>query len=409
MAHRLPPGSPPGASYACPADGCNHTITKESEAEDILAAAALDDKKLSARDLIHRNQHAGQRWLKLKLLWVDHVKRCPSLLHLILNSTGSTLIVALKAGATEAEVIALNKVLADHHCHYRFKLNKKARDAKATGNECRKMMWTPGLLLKLVDARWGKATSPADRAANRELAAAQSAGEHLLNDDDIPPPPPPAVQAPPPAAPSVQDTIRPTYDFAALLAASAAASAPTPTPTTAPTTAPADDTISDDADDADGDADGDAAAAGIEEEEDSIEAVDGDIVGTRATAVTAFNTLMKLQMELNTPWPNSERKPRAAAAQKMGAAWATSLRAHSNNGVGHYYMHLCYAHLEELIVEHDHLAPAARQRRSAGEGQSRHEALPRHDLLGRRQQQGGAGERRRSDALQASPRGIRRR
>eukprot|EP00965_Chrysotila_dentata_P115409 3814117-Pleurochrysis_carterae.AAC.1 len=35
---------------------------------------------------------------------------------------------------------------------------------------------------------------------------------------------------------------------------------------------------------------------------------------------------------------------------KLGAAWASAVRAHSGDSVGHYYMHLlCFAHLAELI------------------------------------------------------------
>ena len=60
-------------------------------------------------------------------------------------------------------------------------------------------------------------------------------------------------------------------------------------------------------------------------------------------------------LELNEPWPDSERAVRAEAAQAKGAAWATACRAHANNGVGHYYMHLAFAHLQELILEHGHL------------------------------------------------------
>lgn len=38
----------------------------------------------------------------------------------------------------------------------------------------------------------------------------------------------------------------------------------------------------------------------------------------------------------------------------MGGAWAIALRAHGNESCGHYYSHVCFAHLEELINEHNH-------------------------------------------------------
>ena len=105
----------------------------------------------------------------------------------------------LKAGATKAEIIKLNEVLNKYNCHYRFKLSPKQRDAKATGNECRRILWTPLLLLDLVDARWGDPKTQADRADAREVAAVQASGEHLLDEDE---PPPPAPPPPPPPAPA---------------------------------------------------------------------------------------------------------------------------------------------------------------------------------------------------------------
>ena len=145
--------------------------------------AGLTDAQTAKRDLAHRNSHTGVQWLNLKLLWVDHLKRFPSLLHFVLNSTSSTLVIGLKAAATKAQIEAMNTVFHKHHCYYRFKTAKGARDAKSTGNECRKILWTRGLLLELVVARWGPAVSAADRAAEREVTVAQGEGEHLLDDD----------------------------------------------------------------------------------------------------------------------------------------------------------------------------------------------------------------------------------
>ena len=55
LAHRLPPGAEVGATFECPADGCNHTISAESEAADFEQQLQLDDRKLSQQDLAHRN------------------------------------------------------------------------------------------------------------------------------------------------------------------------------------------------------------------------------------------------------------------------------------------------------------------------------------------------------------------
>ena len=261
------------------------------------------------------------------------------------------MIVALKAGATKVELVALNAVLAEYHCHYRFKLGKNQRDPKATGNECRKILWTPGLVLDLIDARWGKATTSADRAAAREVGAAQASGAHLLQADDDEPPPPPPPPPPPAQLSAIQDTIGTRgLDFAALLALSTDPVDPTQPADPVP---PTDAGIDDGEDEANEDEE--AESASLQPQDDVVEEVVGDIVGTRATAITCFLTLLHLQLELNTPWPDSERNARAETGQKKGASWATALRAHSNNGVGHYYMHLSFAHLKELIKEHGHL------------------------------------------------------
>lgn len=139
LAHRMPPGAPPGATYDCPAPGCDHAITEASDAALVAELDTLDDVQLSKRDLVHRKAHTGVKLGKLKLLWVDHIKRVLSLLHFILNSTSSTLVIALKAGATTKQAVALNAVFERYSCQYRFKTKPADRDPKATGNECRRM------------------------------------------------------------------------------------------------------------------------------------------------------------------------------------------------------------------------------------------------------------------------------
>eukprot|EP00965_Chrysotila_dentata_P185865 6136185-Pleurochrysis_carterae.AAC.2 len=42
-------------------------------------------------------------------------------------------------------------------------------------------------------------------------------------------------------------------------------------------------------------------------------------------------------------------------AQELGVAWASAVRADSGDSVGHYYMHLCLAHLAESIERHGFL------------------------------------------------------
>ena len=159
---------PPGATqseYKCPAKGCGHIITAESEAADIATQAELKVNAASMRDLAHRNMHSGTHWLKRKLLHVDHVKRCPSLLHFVLNSTTTTLTTGIKLGANKAQIEAINTVFEVAKVNYAFKTAKGQRDKKAPGNVCRKNLWTKGLLMKVVNARWGAPRTAAERAA----------------------------------------------------------------------------------------------------------------------------------------------------------------------------------------------------------------------------------------------------
>ena len=78
---------------------------------------------------------------------MDHVKRVPSLLHFVLNSTTTTLTTGIKLGASKAQIEAINAVFADAKVNYAFKTAKGQRDKKAPGNVCRKILWTKGLLI----------------------------------------------------------------------------------------------------------------------------------------------------------------------------------------------------------------------------------------------------------------------
>ena len=343
FAHRLPPGAPKGARYVCPAKGCDHVITAESEAAMLAQRAKLNDKQLSARDLGHRNTHTGVFEGRLKLQHQDNIKRAPSLLHFNLNSTSSTLVVCFKAGATEAQLVAVNAALAKHHTNYKFKLGKKTRDSKADGEVCKRILWKRGLLMDMVHARWGPPTTPGARAADRDLDAAGADGGHLQEGDDQPLPPP----APRPPAPPVANNLDTSgLDLDALLAASTNPP-PAPPPATPPTAADA----ADDSEDA-----ADAGGADLELQDDEVEAV-ADTCGTRDTATDCLLALLKFNLELHTPWAFKDRAAHSSAAQKKGTIWAETLRRHSNGSVGHYYSHVAFAHLEELLEEHGHLQP----------------------------------------------------
>ena len=310
MSHRMPPGAPKGAHYTCPAKGCGAVITKETEAADLAERATLTEGQLGKRDLAHRKSHFRTQWLNLKLLWTDHRKRVPSLLHFVLNSTASTLVVGIKLGASNAQITAMNKVFKDYHIPYEYKTKKGQRDKKAAGNTCRKVLWTRAFLLALVDARWGPAVTSADRAAEREVASAQAAGAHLANGDDdtaAPPaaPPPPPPRPTPPVTDQPRDTMTTNgMDLAAilwrLLPRHPARECPPPRPRPAP--APTDDHH----EAADAQEESDASPASADDLCEPVDDTDTTIC-TRLTTLKCVHTLLHLHLELHLPWQHDER------------------------------------------------------------------------------------------------------
>ena len=73
--------------------------------------ARLNDKQLSRRDLKHRNAHTGVWEGRLKLQWQDNVKRAPSLLHFVLNSSSSTIVIILKRGGDRSPAPCIERSL----------------------------------------------------------------------------------------------------------------------------------------------------------------------------------------------------------------------------------------------------------------------------------------------------------
>ena len=81
LAHMLPPGAPPGASYRCVAKDCTFTITAASSAAAIAEASLLTESQLGMAELAHRKSHTGVLPGRVKLSHCDHIKRQMSLLH----------------------------------------------------------------------------------------------------------------------------------------------------------------------------------------------------------------------------------------------------------------------------------------------------------------------------------------
>ena len=143
--------------------------------------------------------------------------------------------------------------------------------------------------------------------------------------------------------------------MASLLAASAPpapAAAPAPPPPTATTPEP----TTTAADDDDPDGDDDDRDVGVSVSDEYLEVVSDDILGTRETASACVLGLLTLILELNMPWVHGDSNTsKGEAAALKGSVWAVALRKHGNESCGHYYSHVAFAHLKELIVEHGHL------------------------------------------------------
>ena len=136
MAHELPPNSPAGASYTCPAKDCGFIITAASVAAEETRRAELSETAAVEDERTHRGQHAGQMPGRAKLTWCDHLKRQMFFLHFNLNSCGSTLVVCMSAGASKANKKQMNAVLEKNHINYAFKVNPKDREKKRPVTWC---------------------------------------------------------------------------------------------------------------------------------------------------------------------------------------------------------------------------------------------------------------------------------
>ena len=349
QAHLYPVGAARGLTFICPC--CDFEITEESEELANTEYKALSDNQQNEKDKIHRNLHAGTRYLLRKVLHTDHINRSPSLLHLVLNSVSSTMSICLAAGASKRERAAMNLVLSGATCYYRFRDKPGGREKKPAGNECRKLLWTPGIMLDLLQARYGKLETVAQKRAAADIAAAQREGEHMAQSDiyenaAAPPaaaPPPPKPPPPPPQERTEED------DEFASMAAEMGIDLPPPPPAMPPEqvlveSAPDDETEL-----------GMDTAADDECDEWSPDSVKGSY----AQVLEALHNLLKMHLELHEAWDDDdaglERERRSIAAQKKGAGWALSLRVVAGGATGHYYMHLAFAHLKELIQLHGQL------------------------------------------------------
>lgn len=82
--------------------------------------------------------------------------------------------------------------------------------------------------------------------------------------------------------------------------------------------------------------------------------VEDDVTG----AVLVWSTFLELVLELHDAWDDhdlDERERRGLAAEVLGKRWVAAVRKHSKYTCAHYYCHVAFSHLRELIVCNGHL------------------------------------------------------
>ena len=96
-----------------------------------------------------------------------------------------------------------------------------------------------------------------------------------------------------------------------------------------------------------------------EDPDSDLPAITTDKVGDYASAVRCWASLVRLQLDLHADWDDhdiDERRKWGARMQASGRVWVAAVRRHVNNKIFYFYLHLTFAHLQELTIENGHLA-----------------------------------------------------
>lgn len=352
-AHERPPGCPPDFDPKCPS--CDFVCSRKA----VLASRqARSEMSVSARtqfDRARRRVHAGVDEHHPQLIWIDQKYRVPSALHLMLNGVGTNIAVTLAAGATPACLRAINEELSkpEHNLYWRVRENAKGRDVRPNGPECRKLLFTPGLLQKLLSIRFEKEISSTRQGTLPQL---QSRGAPLLQAAKSRATALPASKKKALSGQSVQSygvkggaVLKALGDLRAEQAASSSAVAIATEPSTSNVVPPQSAqvetlTYTNDSDDED-------------ENETSFD-IPNEAEEDLESAMLVWRTFLALVLELHAEWDDHdllERERRAVTAERLGKEWAIAVRKHSKYTCTHYYCHLAFAHLRELIVCNGHL------------------------------------------------------
>lgn len=353
--HERPPGCPPDHNPRCP--DCRFECSKSAVQQSQRARDALSASARLQHDRERRRSHAGAEEHRPPLVWLDHKYKVPSALHLLLNGVGTNIAVTLAAGAKPATLKAINAELsrAQHNLYWRVREDKKGRDVRPNGPECRKLLFTPGLIQKLLAIRFACTPSRDDR-----LPSLQARGSALLQSVSSRATVQPASTSAPPKNKKQPEALTQSrqLDGSAILkalgqitreTAVAATAAPEQRATPAPASSSAD-PIALTPEELDDGIDADEYEHIFDVPDEAEEDVD--------SAHLVWSTLVELVLELHEQWNDhdmEERVRRAERAEYLGRQWVSAVRKHSKFTCSHYYCHVAFAHLKELILCNGHL------------------------------------------------------
>lgn len=109
-----------------------------------------------------------------------------------------------------------------------------------------------------------------------------------------------------------------------------------------------------------GDADQASVASDAENVEDDFASfeIPNEVEEDMGSAYEVWLSFVELTLELHHAWDDhdlEERIRRGERAEELGKRWAVAVRKHSKFTCNHYYCHVAFAHLKELIISNGHL------------------------------------------------------
>lgn len=327
---------------------CGEELTPEFIESEEKAVTAMSHSARVEWERLRKLAHDGKGWRRVKFLMVDHCKMHLSQLHHLLNSVGTNLAVTLaaKAGKSMPMRAQFNSVLEAGHFWFRFKEpGVTGVDQRPTGPECRRLLIgggrnSPKTLQLLLAVAYRDDTN---HAPSNELLAELSALTSLQNE---------GVQAGLHKAPPQSKAKKPAAKPKVRKVSGVSAGVKLPRQARAATT-----TTAEDESDSDSNAGTEADVLDDEDPDSALPSTPTEVVGNYASAVKCWATLIKLQLQLHAEWDDhdpDERRRWGAKFKESGRDWVTTVRKHVNNKIFYFYLHLSFAHLEEITIENGH-------------------------------------------------------